>query len=256
MKIRHIRNACMIVECRNQSILVDPCLNPKGSLPPYTLFRSPPRMNPIVDVPAKAKEEIDRITAGLVTHCRRGHFDHLDGSGIRLLAEKGVPVYCVSDDEPYLKRRRITTVPLQRDVKQSFPTGVVTPVPAVHGHGLIGRIMGSGVGYFIESEGEPSLYIAGDTILTDTVRRVLDDLRPDVAVINAGTAALDIGRPILMTLEELLEFMMAAPGMVVAVHLDAFNHCLTTRETLKTAVEGHGLTRKVRIPEDGEVLDF
>ena len=98
--------------------------------------------------------------------------------------------------------------------------------------------------------------MSGDTILNNTVHHVLTDHRPDISILNAGTAALDLGRPILMPMSELLDFIRTAPGKVIAVHLDAFNHCRTTRNILKEAVSKEGLSDKVIIPADGELVEF
>jgi len=246
----------MIIHSNGQRILVDPCLNPKGSLPPYTLFRKRPRLNPTVDLPSSAESDLGRITCGLITHCRYGHFDHLDKKGIRLLASRQVPTYCNSPDEPFLKRRHINTIPLNMNQKNAFLTGHITPFPTAHGYGIVGMLMRPGAGYFIELPGDRSLYISGDTVMTQTVRHVLNDLRPDISLLNAGTAALDFGRPILMPINEQLDFIRMAPGKVVAVHLDAFNHCLTSRDLLRGAVLKEGLSEKVIIPQDGELMDL
>jgi L-ascorbate metabolism protein UlaG (beta-lactamase superfamily) len=256
MKIRHIRNACLVMELGEDKILVDPCLNPKGSLPPYTLFRRRPRLNPIIGLPPGTESFLEGVTSGLITHCRYGHFDHLDKAGIRLLSQKQVPVYCTGPDEPYLRRRGIRAVPLKMREKNTFPAGGITPFPATHGYGLLGMVMGPGAGYFIEPAGGKTVYLSGDTVLTPMVRHVLNDLKPDICIVNAGTAALDLGRPILMPLHELLEFMGTAPGKVIAVHLDAFNHCLTTRDLLRDALAREGLSGKVIIPEDGELIEL
>jgi L-ascorbate metabolism protein UlaG (beta-lactamase superfamily) len=246
----------MIIHYREHSILLDPCLNPKGTLPPYTLFRKKPRLNPIVDLPPDSEAALSQITSGLITHCRGGHFDHLDTSGRRLLAKKQVPVYCNALDEMYLKKNNIHTIPLTTNRKSNFLEGSITAFPAVHGYGLIGKFMGAGTGYFIELPREKTLYISGDTILNQTVYNVLTNLRPDIAVFNAGTATLDFGKPILMPMSELLDFIRMAPGVVLAAHLDAFNHCLTTRAMLKDAVAKAGLSGKVIIPADGELMEF
>ncbi|MDR3554269.1 MAG: MBL fold metallo-hydrolase [Syntrophobacteraceae bacterium] len=256
MKIQHIRNACMMIHYGEQSILLDPCLNPKGSLPPYAFIRKRPRWNPLVDLPPNADTALNRITAGLITHCRYGHFDHLDGSGARLLRQWQVPVYCNAPDERFLRRRRINTIPLAMNQPRDFPAGRVTAFPAKHGHGLAGLLMRPGAGYFIEPAGQKSIYISGDTVMTETVRHVLRDLRPDISIVNAGTPILDFGRPILMPVRELLDFVRLAPGMVIAVHMDAFNHCLTSRSILKKTVLEEGLADKVLIPADGELMEF
>jgi hypothetical protein len=92
--------------------------------------------------------------------------------------------------------------------------------------------------------------------MTQTVRHIMNDLRPDISILNAGTATLDFGRPILMMINEQLDFIRMAPGKVVAVHLDAFNHCLTTRDILRGEVLKAGLSEKVIIPQDGELMDL
>jgi L-ascorbate metabolism protein UlaG (beta-lactamase superfamily) len=246
----------MIIHYRDQGIIVDPCLNKKGSLLPYTLFRKRPQFNPTVDLLPAAESAFSRITCGLITHCRYGHFDHLDKSGIRLLVQKQVPVYCSSLDEAFLRKRRIKSIPLKINQKNEFLTGIITPFPTKHGHGIIGKFMGHGAGYFIELPGDKTIYISGDTVMNQTVRNVLKDLRPDISILNAGTATLDLGRPILMPLNEIMDFIKAAPGKVVAVHLDAFNHCLTTRSILRDAVLKEGVSGKVMIPADGELMEF
>lgn len=246
----------MIIHCSGHRILVDPCLSPKGSLPPYSFIRKKPRRNPTVDLPLNAESMLDQVTAGIITHCRFGHFDHLDGAGARLLSQKKVPVYCNILDAPFLQRRRISTVPLKMNEPSEFLNGKITMFPAVHGRGLAGWFMRPGAGYLIEPAGEKSIYISGDTVLTPTVLHVLKDLQPDIAVLNAGTATLDFGKPILMTMEEQLEFIKAAPGKVLAVHLDCLNHLATTREMLKHAVSNAGLSDKVLIPSDGEEMEL
>jgi L-ascorbate metabolism protein UlaG (beta-lactamase superfamily) len=140
--------------------------------------------------------------------------------------------------------------------KNEFLTGTITPFPTVHGYGLIGKCMGPGASYLIELPGEPTVYISGDTVFNQTVRNVLTNSHPDISILNAGTAALDLGRPILMPLDELINFIRTASGKVIAVHLDAFNHCLTNRDILRETVLKEGLSDKVIIPTDGELLDF
>ena len=256
MKLQHIRNACMIIYHDENRILVDPCLGSKGSLPPYALFRTRPQLNPLVDLPPNAEASLYLSTAGLITHCRYGHFDHLDKAGVRLLAQKQMPVYCNHLDQPYLKRRGINAIGLQIGQRGEFLDGHITAVPTEHGRGLVGMLMRPGTGYFVELPGEKTVYISGDTVMTQDVRHALTVLRPDIAVLNAGTAALDFGSPVLMPLNEQLDFIKTAPGTVIAVHMNAFNHCLTTRDILRDAVVRAGISSNVLIPEDGELMDF
>ncbi|MEW6777751.1 MAG: MBL fold metallo-hydrolase [Bdellovibrionota bacterium] len=252
MKIHHLRNATIILEAAGEKILVDPMLGGKGTLPPFSFLRNRLALNPTVPLPANAPEILSSVTAGLITHCQRGHKDHLDGEGVSFLASRGIPVYATPDDAKYLSRRGIKAKSLPFSVSSGFFGGTILPVPATHGHGWIGKLMGPGVGYVIRFPGEPGLYLSGDTVLTDRVRQVLRDEKPGVAVVHAGGARLDVGAPILMTVDEVLEFIRLSPGIVVANHLEALNHCPTTRQRLRSRVESAGLASRVMIPADGE----
>jgi L-ascorbate metabolism protein UlaG (beta-lactamase superfamily) len=254
VRLTLLRNATLLVEVGDQRVLVDPALARAHSLPPLSVLRSRPRLNPTVELPPGAAQLARTATAALVTHCRFGHRDHLDGPGKRLLAELEVPVVCQPSDVAFLHRAGINARPGRVGERVSFAGGWLTPVRARHGRGLIGALMGPGVGYLLEIPGEPTLYLSGDTVLTDDVRRGLLEGKPDVAVMHSGTAQLDMGAPILMTLEEQLEFVRLAPGRVIATHLEALNHCRTSRAALDDALRRAGLRERVEIPRDGETI--
>ena len=116
--------------------------------------------------------------------------------------------------------------------------------------------MANGSGFYLQLPDEPTIYISGDTVYTKDVERALTELKPDIAVMAAGSASLDISDPILMPLEELVTFVQTAPNIVIANHLEALNHCPTTRLQLKQTLERNDLLSKVLIPDDGEVLSF
>ena len=256
MKIHFLRNATLIVQSGGYHILVDPMLGEAGRLPPYAFLRRAPRMNPLVGLPDGADEALEKTTAVLITHCRWGHFDHLDAAGWRWVAKRKLPVYSHRLDERYLRRRRLQTISLTVGKAADFLGGTITAVSTEHGYGLIGKLMGPGVGYIIQLPNEPMLYLSGDTVLTPEVRRVLTEVKPDVAVLAAGTAVLDVGRPILMPISEQLEFIKLATGKVIATHMEALNHCTTTRAELETAVKQANLQHKLIIPLDGEMIEI
>lgn len=256
MKLHHLRNATFVLEAAGERILVDPMLGRRGQAPPLAVLRSRPKRNPTVDLPPNAGQALDGITAGLITHFRRGHVDHLDRAGRKLLKARGVPVWCRAGDQGPLRRRGIDARPVAPQETVPFVAGgTVTAFPAVHGYGVTARLMGPGAGYLVELPDEPSVYISGDTVLTPHVREVLAERRPGVAIMAAGTAQLDVGRPILMPLDEQMEFVRLAPGVVVANHLEAVNHCQTSRADLAERLAAEGLAGRVRIPADGEVVD-
>ncbi len=53
--------------------------------------------------------------------------------------------------------------------------------------------MGAVSGFVLAAAGEPTLYIAGDTIWCEEVRTALEQHQPDVVVVNAGAAQLAEG---------------------------------------------------------------
>ncbi len=256
MKIHHLRNATIIVEAAGVRILVDPMLSDAGGIPPFSFLRHSPKWNPTVPLPPQAEKLLPMVTTGLITHCQRGHKDHLDGDGISFLVNNHIPVFCSAHDANYLKGKGLRVTGLPPGRPSPFLGGTILPVPATHGHGWIGSVMGAGVGYVIRLPGEPSLYLSGDTVLTGSVKETLRQERPDVAVVHAGGAQLDVGRPILMTIDEILEFIRLSPGAVVATHLEALNHCPVTRAELSARIESAGLASRVQIPADGESVDL
>jgi L-ascorbate metabolism protein UlaG (beta-lactamase superfamily) len=108
------------------------------------------------------------------------------------------------------------------------------------------------VGYFIELPGEPTVYLAGDTLLTDAVRGCITGRRPDIAVVPAGGARFDVGGEILMNGQDALELARLTGGHVLANHLEALDHCPTTRQELRAAAQLAGLAHKLLVPADGE----
>jgi L-ascorbate metabolism protein UlaG (beta-lactamase superfamily) len=132
--------------------------------------------------------------------------------------------------------------------------GEITAVPALHGHSWANKLMANGAGFYLQLPGEPSIYISGDTVYTEDVERALTEFKPDIAVMASGSASLDVGGPILMPMQELIRFVQNTPHKVIANHLEALNHCPTTRFQLKKELEKRGLFSNVFIPEDGEVI--
>jgi L-ascorbate metabolism protein UlaG (beta-lactamase superfamily) len=116
--------------------------------------------------------------------------------------------------------------------------------------------MVNGAGLVLKLPDEPSIYISGDTVLTDNVKKAHKQFKPDITVVAAGNSSLDIGCDILMPIEEIVEFISLSPGKVIVNHLEDLNHCPMTREQLKNELINHNLPEKVLIPNDGETLEF
>jgi len=261
MKIHHIRNATFIIESKDKYILIDPMLSNKGELPPFSVFKHKVQKNPTVELPKNTNALLDKVTDCLITHSQTfgikalQHTDHLDKKGESFLISKNTPVVTVKKDEEYLKKQSLSVVDsVDFWEKKKYLNGHITAIPAKHGHGWIHKLMANGAGYFVELDNEPSIYICGDTVLTQDVKRAITELKPDVVVVAAGNASLDIGQPLLMTLDEVIELVKLSPKKVLANHMEALNHCGVSRDILKERLEKENLLDKVFIPIDGDIV--
>ena len=261
MKIHHLRNATFVIESGEKYILIDPMLCEKAALPPFARFRHKSQKNPIVPLPDNASAVLDKVTHCLISHSQKfgiralQHTDHLDVAGESFLRGKNTPVITCEQDASYLRKYGLNVeVALKYWQATKFLGGEITAVPALHGHDWVRKLMANGAGFYLQLPGEPSIYISGDTVYTKDVERALTELKPDIAVMASGSASLDVGGAILMPMKELLTFVRNAPGKVIANHLEALNHCPTTRLQLRQELESKGLLSKVFIPSDGDTI--
>ena len=244
MRLRLIRNATLLVRVADRTLVVDPMLDPAGARPPVEDTANPVR-NPLVELPEPPEVIVELAQGVLVTHLHR---DHLDETAIRLLP-KDLPVFCQPPDAGQLSAfedLRPVEDELEWDGLRIARTG------GQHGTGRIAEALGPVSGFVLAAEGEPTLYIAGDTIWCDEVAEALDRHRPDVVVVNAGAARFLEGDPIVMTADDVVAVARHAPqARVVAVHLEAINHCPLTRADLHQRLHEEHLTERVTVPEDG-----
>jgi L-ascorbate metabolism protein UlaG (beta-lactamase superfamily) len=254
MKLYHLRNATLVIETDQYVILVDPMLGKRKTIPPFTIFRYKPKRNPLVALPKNSRDILSKVTHCLITHL---HPDHIDKAGEVFLRRNSVPVICSIKDEKELTKRGLNiTQTLNYWEPQPFLDGKITGIPAIHGYGFIAKAMGNVMGFHIELPNEKSIYLSSDTIFTEHVQKVLVEFKPEIAVVACGTARLDIGQPLLMRMSDILKFVALAPSQVLANHLEALNHCPTTRSQLKQALTENNLLSKVSIPEDGENVSY
>ena len=248
MHLRLIRHATLRLEAGGLQLLVDPMLDPAGARPPVESTEND-RRNPLVGLPEPPEIVVEGVDAVLVTHL---HQDHLDATAVELL-RKDVPVLCQPEDAGTLRERGFADVlPVDRELALGPIT--VLRTPARHGYGADADALAPVSGFLIRADGA-SLYIAGDTVLYEDVESILDEQRPDVVVVNASGARFTGGRPIVMDLDQVVAVARRVPGArVVAVHLDAINHCIETRADLHQRLVDERLAEAVSVPEDGAAV--
>ncbi|SFE57085.1 L-ascorbate metabolism protein UlaG, beta-lactamase superfamily [Paenibacillus catalpae] len=246
MNIQLIRHATIWLEYAGVQFLVDPMLSEAGANPPISNSTND-RRNPLVPLPID-KEKLLQPDVILVTHL---HADHWDTDAADALP-KSKPLYCQPGDAASISAQQFSSV-TEIEESISYQGITISRTSGQHGTGEIGKRMGQVSGFVLQAEGEPTLYIAGDTIWCDEVKHALDTFQPDVTVVNAGGAQFAVGDPITMNAEDVIQVCRYAPNSkVVAVHMDTINHCLVTREDLADALQIEGLLGQVLIPADGE----
>lgn len=129
-------------------------------------------------------------------------------------------------------------------------------IPCLHGEGLIGKMMAHGYGFHIQLPGQPSIYVTGDTILTETIKEFVTRAQPSATALPAGGANFDIGGEIIMRLSEAIHIGELAKGLVIANHLEALDHCPVTRKSIQLEVKARGWQDRFFVPDDGESISF
>lgn len=248
MEITLVRHATLLVKISGKTLLVDPMLGSAESMPP--IQNSPnDRRNPLVQLPHLDLSPVDAV---LVTHT---HADHFDPAAAETL-EKGLPILCQLEDEEKFRSFGFVDV---RVVEDSERWGGIAlhRTGGRHGTGGIGARMAPVSGFVLKAPGEPVLYVAGDTIWCSEVEEALNDYQPNVIVVNAGAAQFVTGDPITMSAGDVTRVIQHAPdATIVAVHMEAINHCLLARDDLREQLDEKGLLDQARIPADAERLNF
>ena len=237
MQLTLVRNATLLLELAGKRVLVDPMLDDEGARPPIEGTRNPVP-NPTAALPLPAEEVVSGLDAVLVTH---RHRDHLDGTAEQLLP-RDVPVFCQPEDEEALRELGLAARAVDDEV--AWEGLRIVRTPGRHGTGPIADALAPVSGFVLDG-----LYIAGDTVWYEGVEATIERHRPSVAVVNAGGAEFAEGGLIIMGIDDVREVAARVPT-VVAVHLEALNHCYLTRAAIRASLP------HVLVPADGETLEI
>jgi L-ascorbate metabolism protein UlaG (beta-lactamase superfamily) len=249
MKITHIRHATFLLQIGGKKILVDPMLNNKGT---YRAVEKVPNtnMNPLVELPVTI-ETLSQCDAILVTNTHANHFNEESAK----LLPKNIPVFCQPEDYEILSRLGFKLVnPI--DDNTEWEKIRIKRTGGKHGYGTITKRMAPVSGYILSVIDEPVVYITGVTVWCSCVKKALDE-KPDIVIAFCGAARFRTGKPITMNDDDVLNVCNYLPSCkVVAIHMEAWNHCRLTRAELQKFAVRSGIESRVIIPHDGEIIEL
>lgn len=249
MNIQVIRHATIKIKMNHLTFLVDPMLSAEGEMDPVANAANSYR-NPMINLPFPISHIIHDVDAVLLTHSHRDHFDDRAVQSI----PKNMPIFCQPEDEDKLVSLGFLKV-IQVSDKKWWKGVQLTRTGGQHGTGELGKQMGPVSGFIMEAEGEPSIYVVGDSIWCQEVKEALTHYSPKIVILNGGEAQYLIGDPITMGYKDIEQVSLQAPdASIIVVHMEAWNHCLLSREELVKAINENEI-RNVAVPLNGEILE-
>lgn len=248
MNILFVRHATMIIEVNSKRILVDPVFSDVGEMPPSPNLVCQSK-NPLIKLNTSI-EELVNVDAVIITHLHRDHFD----TPAKEMLPKTLKIFCQPGDGNDITQSGFQNV-TEVDELISWEGVNIYRVNAKHGEGEVLEMMGKTSGFIMEDKTKYRLYICGDSIWCEDVQNSITKFNPNAVVLNAGAATLPKGRPITMNECDIENVILAAPqAKIIAVHMEAWNHCMLTRDGLKNYLTAKKLDNRVIIPFENTMV--
>lgn len=248
-KLQLVRNATLVIDYAGKKILIDPMLSPKGAIDSWAGIAK----NPTVELKMPVEEIVKDVDLVIVTHTHEDHFD----KPASLALNKSTELIIQPADKDFFKKEGFINATVLGDEKV-WNDIKITRVDGQHGTGEVLKQMGETSGFVLQAKNQPTVYLVGDTVLTENILNVIKKFNPDYIIVNSGGAMLrSFGNiPIILDEDQTMALIGASgKAKIIAVHMDALDHCFTTRTILKNKAEVLQITdEKLIIPEDGEII--
>ncbi|WP_422860676.1 MBL fold metallo-hydrolase [Flagellimonas sp. S174] len=262
MKFQHIRNATVKIEYGGKTWLIDPFFGEVNCLPPFAGKSA----NPLVPLPMDIEEIISGVDYVAITHLHPDHFDKRAQETI----PKSIPFLVQKEDYETIRGFGFKNVDIIYDTK-TIDSIKISRVDAQHGEGEILNVMGFVSGYVFQTTQEETLYITGDTVWCETIKKNMDRFNPKNIICNAGGNTfipesnpfkeyiiLERTHKVIMGEDDVLKMLnYKNDSTIVTVHIGALDHETVSRDSLRKFLDTNDVNmERVIIPEDGETVDF
>lgn len=247
--VQLIRNATLVIEYNGKKILVDPMFSPKGAIDSWAGIQK----NPTVELKMPIEKIVKDVDLVIVSHSHEDHFDKFASQNL----DKSIDLIIQPADADFFKKENFTNATVLEDNK--VWNGInIHRIEGQHGSGEVLKMMGKTSGFVLQAENQPTVYIVGDAIWTEDIKKTIKKFKPDYIIVNSGGARIQgfENVPIIMDEAQTMALISeSGKAKVIAVHMDALDHCRTTRSSLKDKAANLKIgPDKLMIPEDGEVI--
>lgn len=253
ISFQQIRNATVKLKYPGVTFLVDPWLSepcsPEEKAEALQTRRFIPKpVCPLTMPPEEVLADVDVI---LATHL---HEDHFSGDFLPTTARM---VFQNHADAEKAEAMGFSNAACFADAPLTFGGVTVYRVDARHGDSdALACRMGPTSGFVFVQEGEPTIYLAGDTVYYNGVRDVIARFSPEIIIVNACDARVPAGR-LIMNAEDVIRTCACRPdSLVIASHMEAVSHAHLSRTALHHKLSETPYAAQVRIPADGEGIDL
>lgn len=257
---QHIRNATGKLSYNNVTFMIDPMLAEKGYYEGFAgTFNSEIR-NPIIDLPDSAENILKDVDAVVVSHT---HLDHWDDFAVQKI-QKDMPIIVQNEtDASIIKKQGFQDVRILASALE-FKGVTLNHIEGMHGptdlfsDPIYKEAMMNTMGIVFTRKNEKTTFVLGDTIWTGLIDLALTKYQPELIVMNTGYAkVLDYNESIIMGTEDVKNMVMKMPkSQIIAVHMDAINHCTVSRKNMHDFVKLHHFEKNVWIPYEGDKKTF
>jgi L-ascorbate metabolism protein UlaG (beta-lactamase superfamily) len=206
--------------------------------------------------PALGPDEVEPIDAVLLSHDH--HRDNLDEAGQAFLA-RAARVLTTREGAQRLGGGATGLDPFE-SVELDRPGGGavrVTATPAEHGPPQFAAQNGPVIGFVLEGDGLPTVYVSGDNASVDVVRTIAQRLGPaEIAVLFAGAAQVR-GKPddLTLTAERAAQATLAIGARAaIPIHQHGWRHFTQGAEDVREAFAAAGISDRLVDVEPGQTV--